>query len=64
MDDRVPEGDLSNAFLGLIFERFLAAKENEDIVVRDEFLERIRDVGNSSAWTRREYHQLVPCDEV
>jgi hypothetical protein len=64
LDDRVPEGDLPNAFLGLIFEIFLAAKENEDIVVRDEFLERIRDVGNSSAWTRREYHQLVPCDEV
>jgi hypothetical protein len=62
--DRMPEGDLPNAFLGLIFERFLAAKENEDIVVRDELLERIRDVGNSSAWTRREYHQLVPCDEV
>jgi hypothetical protein len=64
LDDRMPKGDLSNAFLGLIFERFLAAKENEDIVVHDEFLERMQDVGNSSAWTRRDYHQLVPCDEV
>jgi hypothetical protein len=60
LDDVVPEGDLPNYFLALIFERSLAAKKNGDIMVRDEFLEILRDVGRNSAWTRSEYYQPVP----
>jgi hypothetical protein len=64
LDDEVPEGDLPNAFLSLIFERFLVAKRNGDTMVRDEFLKILRDVGNNSAWTKREYHRVDPYVEV
>jgi hypothetical protein len=59
LDAEVPDGDLPNAFLSLVWKRFLAARANEDILVTDSFLELLQNVGDDCAWTRKEYYQRI-----
>lgn len=47
----------------MVGERFLIAKEEDNITVKDEFPEFFRDVNGSVDWDNRVYYQDIEDDD-
>lgn len=59
LDETVPKGDLPNAFLSLVFQRFLTAKVIDGIRVQPAFTKRLENVCADSKWAKSEYYQRI-----